>query len=56
LDDFASDAIVPSLMHGAAASPSWQQDIIDAVGLFSGDRDVDAFGEALSAAAANAGM
>jgi glucose/mannose transport system substrate-binding protein len=56
LDDFASDAIVPSLMHGAAASPSWQQDVIDAVGLFSGDRDVDAFGEALSAAAANAGM
>jgi glucose/mannose transport system substrate-binding protein len=51
LDDFASDAIVPSVMHGAAAAPSWQQDIIDAVGLFVGDRDVAAFQDALVAAA-----
>ncbi len=51
LDDFASDAIVPSLMHGAAAAPSWQQDIIDAVALFLGTRDVTAFQGALVAAA-----
>jgi glucose/mannose transport system substrate-binding protein len=50
MDDFASDAIVPSLMHGAAAAPSWQSDIMDAVGLFSTDRDVAAFQEALVAA------
>ena len=51
MDDFASDAIVPSLMHGAAAAPSWQQDVIDAVGLFIGARDVAAFQDALVAAA-----
>ena len=51
LDDFASDAIVPSLMHGAAAAPSWQQDVIDAVGLFLGNRDVATFQNALVAAA-----
>jgi glucose/mannose transport system substrate-binding protein len=51
LADFASDAIVPSLMHGAAAAPSWQQDIIDAVALFVGSRDVGAFQGALVAAA-----
>ncbi len=55
MDDFASDAIVPSLMHGAAASPSWQQDVMDAVALFLGDRDVAAFQNALVAAAADAG-
>ncbi|UCF60428.1 MAG: carbohydrate ABC transporter substrate-binding protein [Anaerolineaceae bacterium] len=55
MDDFASDAIVPSLMHGAAASPSWQQDIIDAVALFLGGRDVSAFQAALVAAAGDAG-
>jgi glucose/mannose transport system substrate-binding protein len=51
MDDFASGAIVPSLMHGAAAAPSWQQDVIDAVGLFIGTRDVAAFQDALVAAA-----
>ena len=51
MDDFASDTIVPSMMHGAAAAPSWQQDIIDAVSLFLADRDVAAFQDALVAAA-----
>ncbi|HEC35694.1 MAG TPA: carbohydrate ABC transporter substrate-binding protein [Anaerolineae bacterium] len=51
MDDFASDAIVGSLMHGAAAAPSWQQDIIDAVSLFIANRDVTVFQEELSAAA-----
>ena len=55
LEDFASDTIVPSLMHGAAASPSWQQDIIDAVNLFVADRDIATFQDALSAAALDAG-
>jgi glucose/mannose transport system substrate-binding protein len=51
MDDFASDAIVPSLMHGAAAAPSWQSDIMDAVGLFSSDRDVAVLQDTLAAAA-----
>ncbi|NIM93102.1 MAG: extracellular solute-binding protein [Anaerolineales bacterium] len=56
MDDFASDTIVPSLMHGAAAAPSWQQDIIDAVNLFIADRDVATFQDALVSAAAEAGF
>jgi len=56
MDDFAKDTIVPSLMHGAAASPSWQQDVIDAVSLFIAKRDVDAFQKALSSACVEAGV
>jgi glucose/mannose transport system substrate-binding protein len=56
MDDFGSNAIVPSLMHGAAAAPSWQQDIIDAVGLFIGSRDVTAFQAALATACVDAGV
>jgi glucose/mannose transport system substrate-binding protein len=56
MDDFGSNAIVPSLMHGAAAAPSWQQDVIDAVGLFVADRDVAAFQAALAAACVDAGV
>ena len=56
MDDFAHDEIVPSLMHGAAAAPGWQQDIIDAVGLFIGSRDVAAFQAALVGACADAGI
>lgn len=56
MDDFASNTIVPSLMHGAAVSPSWQQDIIDAVSLFIANRDVAAFQQALVDACGNAGV
>jgi glucose/mannose transport system substrate-binding protein len=56
MDDFASDTIVPSLMHGAAAAPSWQQDVIDGVTLFTANRDVAAFQDALVAACAGAGV
>lgn len=56
MDDFSRDTIVPSLMHGAAAAPSWQQDVIDAVGLFVGNRDVAAFQSALVSACADAGV
>lgn len=43
MDDFSKDKIVPSLIHGAAVSPSWQQDIIDATVTFLTGRDVSAF-------------
>ena len=56
MDDFSSNAIVPSLMHGAAVAPSWQQDTIDAVGLFIANRDVAAFQASLSSACVAAGL
>jgi glucose/mannose transport system substrate-binding protein len=56
MDDFGSNTIVPSLMHGAAAAPSWQQDVIDAVGLFVANRDVAAFQSALATACVDAGV
>ncbi|RLC90091.1 MAG: carbohydrate ABC transporter substrate-binding protein [Chloroflexi bacterium] len=56
MDDFARDTIVPSLMHGAAAAPSWQQAVIDAVSLFIANRDVNAFQEALASACVDAGV
>ncbi|HBR09760.1 TPA: ABC transporter substrate-binding protein [Candidatus Acetothermia bacterium] len=54
MDDFARDAIVPSMMHGAAASPAWMHDIIEAVSFFAADRDVVVLQRALVNAAADA--
>jgi len=56
MDDFASNKIVPSLAHGAAAAPSWQQAITEAVGLFIANRDVAVFQEALVTACTTAGV
>jgi len=51
MDDFAEDAIVPSLQHGAAASPEWMDDFISAVGSFVAHRNVDRLqGDLVSAA------
>jgi glucose/mannose transport system substrate-binding protein len=52
LASFADDVIVSSLAHGAAADTAWSNDILDAVGRFGTDRDVDAFRRGLLAAAA----
>jgi len=54
MDDFARDAIVPSLMHGAAAAPEWMDDIITAVGSFVAHRDVGTLHRDLIAAAREA--
>ncbi|HSV85966.1 MAG TPA: extracellular solute-binding protein, partial [Levilinea sp.] len=54
MDDFARDALVPSMMHGAAASPAWMDDIIAAVGFFAADRDGVALQRALVNAATDA--
>jgi glucose/mannose transport system substrate-binding protein len=56
MDDFASNKIVPSLAHGAAAAPSWQQAVTEAVGLFIANRDVAVFQQALVAACTTAGV
>lgn len=54
MEDFASDTIVPSLAHGAAAQASWQGDISSAVGQFSVDGDVQTLQDQLVAAAESA--
>ncbi len=54
MDDFAADAIVPSLQHGAAASPEWMDDFISAVGSFVGHRDVASLQRDLVSAAQEA--
>jgi glucose/mannose transport system substrate-binding protein len=48
IQDWQSDAIVPSLAHGAAASQSWLTDIVDATTAFVTDQDVGAFQGRLS--------
>ena len=56
MDDFASDEIVPSLAHGAAASEGWVTAAGDAITLFMADLDVDAAQAALAQACVDAGM
>ena len=43
MDGFSSDALVPSCAHGMAASPAFQQAILDASAAFVADRDVDTY-------------
>jgi glucose/mannose transport system substrate-binding protein len=43
MDSFANDALVPSCAHGMAASPAFQQAILDASAAFVADRDVDTY-------------
>lgn len=56
MDSFASDALVPTVVHGSAAPADFQQALNDAVTLFIVDRDVDAFAQALVDAAAASGF
>ena len=51
MDAFRQDTIVPSVTHGAAASPDWVSDIQDVIDLFVCDRDVDRAAAGLTAAA-----
>jgi glucose/mannose transport system substrate-binding protein len=53
MEDFASDTIVPSLAHGAAASLAWVEEITSAVGKFSSDPDVGTLQDDLVTAAEN---
>lgn len=54
--DWATNAIVPSLEHGAAAVPPWVKSFGDAVTLFATSGDVAAAQAALVAAATTAGF
>jgi len=53
---WTSDAIVPSVIHGAAASEGWATEYKDAMALFVTSRDVAATQQALQKACVNAGM
>lgn len=56
MDDFASDEIVPSLAHGAAASEGWVTAVGDAMTFFVADLDVEAAQAAMAQACVDAGM
>ena len=48
--DFKKDALVPSLFHGAAATPALQQSIADAVSAFVASNNVNVFVKAVDSA------
>ncbi|MFO7634046.1 MAG: hypothetical protein R6W76_15985 [Caldilinea sp.] len=56
MDSFANDALVPSVVHGSAAPADFQQALNDAVTSFVVDKNVDAFANALVAAAQSSGF
>jgi glucose/mannose transport system substrate-binding protein len=51
MTDFKKNALVPSLFHGAAATPAFQQAIADAVSVFVVGKNVTAFVKAVDSAA-----
>lgn len=56
MDDFASNQIVPSLAHGAAAAEGWSTAIGDAMTLFVTNKDVAATQAAMAKACVDAGV
>jgi glucose/mannose transport system substrate-binding protein len=56
MDDFASNEIVPSLAHGAAASTGWVTAVNDVMTLLVSDLDVAAAQTAFAAACTTAGV
>ena len=56
IDALASVPSVPSMAHGAAASPQFQQAIFDATVSFLVDKDVAAYQKALEQGASDAGI
>ncbi|HKZ69713.1 MAG TPA: extracellular solute-binding protein, partial [Anaerolineales bacterium] len=54
--DWGTDTIVPSVVHGAAASEGWASAYIDVVGAFVTAQDVAAAQTALNAACQDAGV
>ena len=55
-EDWASDSIVPSVVHGAAAFESWATDWKDVISLFVASGDVAGTQEALQALCVDAGV
>jgi glucose/mannose transport system substrate-binding protein len=54
--DWQTDAILPSLAHGAAAKESWATAFVDAIGAFVTSQDVAATQSALALACQDAGV
>jgi len=55
-DDWASNKIVPSLWHGAAAPDSFKNDFATVISVFNAQRDADAAGAAAQGLAVLSGM
>ena len=55
MDDWAKDVVVGSLTHGVVANDSWKSEIDTALGLFLGDKNVENFQSALTAACVSSG-
>jgi len=55
-EDWASDAIVPSVVHGAASFESWATDFKDTISLFVASGDVVGTQEALQGLCVDAGV
>lgn len=56
MDAFAKDTLLPTVTHGSAAVPGYQEALYDAITLFIVDRDADALVDAMLAAAEEAGV
>jgi len=56
MQDFKTNTIVPSVVHGFAAKESWVTDYVNAMNAFATNRDVAATQNALVQAAADAGV
>jgi glucose/mannose transport system substrate-binding protein len=56
IDRSQAGELIPSVVHGAAAPPDFQQALFDAITLFVQTRDVDAFADALVAGAEMANL
>ena len=56
MDSFSADALVPTVVHGAAAPADFQQALNDAVTIFVVDQDVEAFAVALTQASQMSGI
>lgn len=55
-EDWASDSIVPSVVHGAASYESWATDFKDTISLFVASGDVEGTQEALQGLCVDAGV
>ncbi|MBY8999231.1 MAG: carbohydrate ABC transporter substrate-binding protein, partial [Candidatus Thorarchaeota archaeon] len=55
-EDWVSDAIVPSVVHGAASYESWATDFKDTISLFVASGDVAGTQEALQGLCVDAGV
>jgi len=56
MEDWQKDAIVPSVMHGAAAAEGWVTEYKDVIALFVARPDVEVTQKALVQVAERAGI